>query len=138
MGKGNRNPELHPENLIPFHKRSPEEAQRIRKMGNEANLKKMRERKTFKNILDCLLSHKITDKNKIKKTLEKFPDLKEKDLDQKMLFAIKFAQQVANSDGDEFRRNFLSLRDTMGEQPVIKKAKTDSEGQDVPIINDDV
>lgn len=101
-----------------LEKISKEKAREIRSLGGKARQspevkEKVKANKTFKEILQQLMSHKIADV-KIKEACQaKFPDLDPEELSYKI--AIAAAVVKKSTDGDIRAIEFS--RDTIGEKP---------------------
>lgn len=90
-------------NLIPLTERSPEEAREIRKKGAKALAVKIRQKKTWKELANIILSTKVKDKKKLDKLQEFNITKADANLD-----AILMSQVVQKAlDGDLYSIQFL-------------------------------
>lgn len=92
------------ENLNPLNKMCKEDAKIIQSKGGHARAKKIKEKKTMREILDYLLGKEITNKKGEKATTKE---------------AILVAAIQKAIEGDIKALQFI--RDTIGEMPVVKQ-----------------
>lgn len=113
---------------------STEKAQRLGSLGGVASGKSKRDKKKYQKLIDKFGSLKINYpeiKLKLKSIFNEIDD--ELTADE----AVVLRQyEKAILTGNTISASFI--RNTRGEMPVIKKAQTDTDGEDVPIIKDDI
>lgn len=104
------------ENLNPLNTLSKEDAKKIQSKGGHARAKKIKEKKTMRELLDYLLEKEITNKKGEKATTK----------EAILVSAIKKA-----IEGDIRALQFI--RDTIGEMPVVKQEVSGISGVSVVI-----
>ena len=107
---------MHPnslKNLIPQNERTPERRKEIAKMGAEAPNKKIRKRKTFREIIEALGASDATEAEK-QKFLQMFPGVDPDEITKDMmLVASMYNQGIGRGNV----KAAAMIRDTAGEKP---------------------
>lgn len=88
---------LHPENLIPYNKRSKEEVKALQSKGGKNSVKSRRLFKTFKEVAKYALDKKA-NKQAVDILSARFPDIPREEIDNRM--AIFLAQLAKAMGGD--------------------------------------
>jgi hypothetical protein len=100
-------------NLIPQNERTPERRKEIAKMGAEATNKKIRKRKTFREIIEALGVSDATETEK-QKFLQMFPGADPDEITKDMmLVASMYNQGIGRGNV----KAAAMIRDTAGEKP---------------------
>jgi hypothetical protein len=100
-------------NLIPQNERTPERRREIAKMGAEATNKKIRKRKTFREIIEALGVSDATEQEK-QKFLQMFPGADPDEITKDMmLVASMYNQGIGRGNV----KAAAMIRDTSGEKP---------------------
>ena len=100
-------------NLIPQNERTPERRKEIAKMGAEATNKKIRKRKTFREIIEALGVSDATEDEK-RKFMQMFPGADPDEITKDMmLVASMYNQGIGRGNV----KAAAMIRDTAGEKP---------------------
>jgi hypothetical protein len=100
-------------NLIPLNQRTPQQRKEIAKMGAEATNKKIRKRKTFREIIEALGVSDATETEK-QKFLQMFPGADPDEITKDMmLVASMYNQGIGRGNV----KAAAMIRDTAGEKP---------------------
>ena len=102
--------------LIPFNKRSKDEAKKMGSKGGKKSGEVRKKAKTFKELTQKLLSTPIQSDEKVMKFIkELFPDIKDKEITARFAMIIRQIEKAIKK-GDS--KAFEVIRDTAGEKPV--------------------